>query len=224
MSQKELIFLIFSIAFSFKNVAFHFFSFLILGCVLKYIKVHIQTLIQFQYACKVFYTHYYYLNWLTEPVAVVGCGPDSAELVVKENLISFHAKLVRSKYLFHRVFMKEPVDDVYPEHVPGAPRGQSEACVAWVWVGIGPHEVSEGSLVRDFLHSLNLFDIRYMLYGRRKACMHAKDWVVYDCGDWQVVEEVGEKLPDCRVAIFPLTFSVETVHLSDLSSFMIPSQ
>lgn len=41
--------------------------------------------------------------------------------------------------------------------------------------------------------------------------MNAEDLVVDDAGEGEVVEHVGEIVPDGRVAVFAATFSVEPV-------------
>lgn len=71
---------------------------------------------------------------ITEAVAVVGCGPDGAELAVEELLVAFHAQLVRSIYLFHVVLVQEPVDDIDAKHVACASRRKSEARVVLIRV------------------------------------------------------------------------------------------
>jgi len=54
--------------------------------------------------------------------------------------------------------------------------------------------------------------------------MHAEYIVFYDCCNRQIVEKVCKKLPYSGRAVFSLAFGIETIHLSDLSCFMVPSQ
>ena len=129
-----------------------------------------------------------------------------------------------AEYLGHAVFVKEPVDDVHSKHIPSAPRRESEACVARVGVRVRPHQVSKWPLVRYFLYSFNFFDIRYVLNCRGEPCVHAEHVVFNDCGYGQVVEQIGEELPDERGPILALALRVEPVDLRDLSSFMIASE
>ena len=50
-------------------------------------------------------------------------------------------------------------------------------------------------------------------------------YLVFDeGGEGEVVEEVGEVSPYVRVAVLAQTFIVETVHLRDLSRFVVASQ
>ena len=41
---------------------------------------------------------------------------------------------------------------------------------------------------------------------------------------WEVVEDIGEVLPDVGVPILPHALVIESVDLSDLDSFMVASQ
>ena len=54
--------------------------------------------------------------------------------------------------------------------------------------------------------------------------METEDLVVNECSQGQVVEEVGETLPDICIAIFAQTFVVEAVDLRDLSGFVVSSE
>ena len=48
--------------------------------------------------------------------------------------------------------------------------------------------------------------------------------VVYQGGEGQVVEQVGEVLPHVGVAVLPQALVVEAVHLRDLTRLVVPSQ
>lgn len=54
--------------------------------------------------------------------------------------------------------------------------------------------------------------------------METKDLAVDQCGQGKVVEKISEVFPDVGIAIFPETFIVETVDLSDLSRFVVASE
>jgi len=125
-------------------------------------------------------------------IAIIRCAPDCAELPIKQNLISLHAKLMRSEYFGHTVFVKEPVNDVHSKHIPSSSRRQGEACVARVWIGIRPHQVGERAFVRDLLDPLDLLYIRYMLNCWREACVDAEHIVFDYCGYWKIVKQICE--------------------------------
>lgn len=51
--------------------------------------------------------------------------------------------------------------------------------------------------------------------------MHAKDFVVDDAGEGEIIEHISEVVPDCRVAVFATAFGVEAVGLSDAAGFVV---
>jgi hypothetical protein len=54
--------------------------------------------------------------------------------------------------------------------------------------------------------------------------MEAKDGVVNQCSEREVVEQIRKELPYISIAIFTEAFVVETVDLGDLSGFMVASK
>ena len=54
--------------------------------------------------------------------------------------------------------------------------------------------------------------------------MKTEDLVLDQCGEGEVVEEVGEKLPDVGIAVFAQTLVVEAVHLCDLTRLVVASE
>lgn len=54
--------------------------------------------------------------------------------------------------------------------------------------------------------------------------MESENRVFDECCEGDVVEEVGEVLPNISVAILPQTFIVESVDLCDLSRFVVASE
>lgn len=53
--------------------------------------------------------------------------------------------------------------------------------------------------------------------------MDAEDFAVDDCAENEEIEDLTAGFPDRSIAIFLLTFFVETVDLSNLTGFMITS-
>lgn len=51
--------------------------------------------------------------------------------------------------------------------------------------------------------------------------MHAEYLVVDDAGEGEVVEHVGEVVPNSRVAIFARALGVEAIRLSDAARFVV---
>lgn len=54
--------------------------------------------------------------------------------------------------------------------------------------------------------------------------MQTEDTVLNDRGQWQVVEERGEVLPDIRVAVLSQALIVEAVHLRDLFALVVATE
>lgn len=54
--------------------------------------------------------------------------------------------------------------------------------------------------------------------------MQAKDLVVNQGGEGEVVEEIGEVFPDVGVAVFAQTLIVEAVNLGDLARFVVAAE
>ena len=54
--------------------------------------------------------------------------------------------------------------------------------------------------------------------------MHCEHLIVDDRTDWEVVEDVGEVLPDLWIAVLLLALCVEAIDLSDLSGFVVSTK
>jgi len=92
-----------------------------------------------------------------EPVAVVRGRPYCRKLAIEQLLIAFLTDLMSSVDPDAAVCVQEALDDVCSEHVPGATVRKFEStCVV---VGIGPHQVSEGTFVWDLFYSFDLTDV-----------------------------------------------------------------
>ena len=51
--------------------------------------------------------------------------------------------------------------------------------------------------------------------------MDAQDFAVNDCRQCEEIEDLAARFPDRRVAVLLLALLVETVHLGDLSRFVV---
>lgn len=54
--------------------------------------------------------------------------------------------------------------------------------------------------------------------------METEYLVVDESGEGQEVKEISEVFPDIRVTVFPQTLVVETVHLGDLTRFVVAAE
>ncbi len=79
--------------------------------------------------------------------------------------------------------------------------------------------------MRDFLKPIQCSDVIQRVDAGTEATVEAKDLPVNQGGQRQVVEQVGEILPDVGVAVFAQAFVVESVNLesaNQVSQFFFP--
>lgn len=91
-----------------------------------------------------------------------------------------------------------------------------------LWVG--PHEIAEGTLVRDLHASVDESDLVDGLDLRGESSMDAEDFAFDDSSDSEVIEDFGAVFPWVGVAILSDRLVVETVHGRDLASLVISSE
>lgn len=152
-------------------------------------------------------------------MAVIWGTPDRGKLASEEHLVAVFAELVRSVNSSHVVGVKESFADVLAEYVSGASGRDAEA--RFVSFGVTPHEVCEGAFMRNFLDSLNLFNVAYLMNGRRETTMNGKDLVVDDGRNREVIKDIREHLPNPLVSVFLKALRLETIDGCDLPCFMI---
>lgn len=192
------------------------------------------------------------------PIAIIRRAPDGDDGAVEHDLVALHGELVRARDEVERVVVREGFGDVAAEEEARAARGEAPACDVCRWgelggsgevteegdgtVGVGPEEVAHGSVVRDFLLTVNraylphtMSKTVYQLTAHRtrthlvhtrqirtQAAMHAKDTAVDDSGEGEVVEDLAAVTPDVRGAVLALALVEEAVHLRDLPRLVVP--
>jgi hypothetical protein len=72
-----------------------------------------------------------------------------------------------------------------------------------------------------FPKSVDDFDLIYAVDRRTQAAMDAEDFVVDDATEREVVEHVGEIVPDSWVAVFAAALRVEAVRLRDAARLVV---
>lgn len=167
-----------------------------------------ELLVQLEYARKILV-----------PIAVIWGAPDSRQLPAKLLQVAILAELVGAVDACHIVFLEEAEADVLAEDVAGAAGGDAEA--GFVAVGVAPHQIRKGTLMRNLLHPLYLLDVVYVVQGGRESTVHAEYLVVDDGGYWEVVEHVRKQLPHPRIAILALALSIEAIYLSNLPRLVV---
>ena len=126
---------------------------------------------------------------------------------------------MRSKDFWNTVHMKKLVHYILPKHKSCPSRRYLEAISSRV--RIWPDQICKRSFVRDFLNSIDLRDLINLLNEWREAAMDAKMFVINHCSKRKVVKEVCNTCPNSRTVEFTLAFSVKTVNLCCLSTFVV---
>ena len=78
--------------------------------------------------------------------------------------------------------------------------------------------------MRHFLNAVEAADVVECVDARRETSMEAEDLVIDEGSEWEIVEEVGEELPDVCIAIFAQALVVEAVHLCNLSGLVVTAK
>lgn len=78
--------------------------------------------------------------------------------------------------------------------------------------------------MRNFLESIDVFDVVDHVQSRAKSAVHRKYLVVDYGADRKEVKNVCELLPDLWRAVFALALGVEAVDLRDLPSLVVATQ
>ena len=74
------------------------------------------------------------------------------------------------------------------------------------------------------MDSVKSSDIVQRVNAGRQAAVKAEDLILDQGGQGQVVEQIGEVLPDVGVAIFPEALIVEAVDLGDLAGLVVSAK
>jgi len=126
-----------------------------------------------------------------------------------------------SKDFINIVHMNELVNNVLPEHKPSSSRRYLEPfCFRF---RVTPNKISKGSFMWDLLDSIDLSNLVYFLYERRKSSMNTKVFIINNCCKRKIVKQVCYACPNCRAVELSLTLCIEPINLSCLSTLMIAS-
>ena len=75
--------------------------------------------------------------------------------------------------------------------------------------------------MRNLAEAVDDLDLIDAMDAGRQTTVDAEDLVVDDAGEGEVVEHVGEVVPDSSVAVLAAAFCVETVGLSNTSRLVV---
>jgi len=90
--------------------------------------------------------------------------------------------------------------------------------------GIGPHEVTEGTLVRNLHAAVDKADLIKGLDFRGEATVDAEDLALDDGTDTEVVEDLTAVLPGVDITVLAHGLFVETVDRGDAACLVIASK
>lgn len=89
--------------------------------------------------------------------------------------------------------------------------------------GVGPHEITERTLVRDLNSPVDGSDLVDGLDLWGEAAVDAQDLAVNDCSQRQIIKYFSAVFPRVGVAILSVDLVEEAVHLGDLPGLVVAS-
>jgi len=112
----------------------------------------------------------------------------------------------------------ELFDDVGAKEVARAARREAPPVNV---LGVGPHEVAHGALVRHLDLAVQHADLVQRVDGGRQAAVHAEDAVLDERGEREVVKDVDAVAPHVDGAVLAQALVVEAVDLRDLARLVV---
>lgn len=146
---------------------------------------------------------------------------DGDDIPVLTPIVPLHDQLMRSRDEGEPVVVVECFTDVLSKSVSCTTRTDSPSASV---IGITPEQIAHGTFVWDLLNPVERTYVLKSVDTRRKASVQTKDLVLNQCGQREVVEEVGKEFPDIGIAVFAQTLVVEAIDLSDLAGFVVAAE
>mmetsp|Transcript_7045 Transcript_7045/g.18173 ORF Transcript_7045/g.18173 Transcript_7045/m.18173 type:complete len:311 (+) Transcript_7045:154-1086(+) len=172
------------------------------------LEVPLETFVQLQHARNV-----------SAPVAIVGCTPDSDELVVEEPLVALHDELVRPGDEGQPVDVVELLADVPTKQIT-RPSGTETPAGNFLWVA--PQQVAHGPLVRHLLLPVDAPDLIDRRDARRQAPVHAQHHPIHQRSQAQIIKHLHAVPPHVECVVLSQALIVEPVNLRDLPRLVVP--
>mmetsp|Transcript_16426 Transcript_16426/g.40599 ORF Transcript_16426/g.40599 Transcript_16426/m.40599 type:complete len:318 (+) Transcript_16426:882-1835(+) len=138
--------------------------------------------------------------------------------VRKHPFVALHHQLVRPRDQLNVVHLVEGFHHVAAEEISRAPRAEAPAVAL---LGIAPEQIAHGSVVGHLALPVDRADLVQIRHHRREPPVHAKNLVLDQRGEREVVENFGAVPPDIHGTVLAQTLVVETVHLGDLPRFVV---
>ena len=139
---------------------------------------------------------------------------------------------MRATHQIQPVYLVELERHVLSEHPAGSSEVSAETTSQiqkWglplnVLFRVGPDEIGVESFVWNLLETVDRVDSVDGSNKRGETAMNTHDAVINERSNAQIVKNIGEIFPCIYSSVFQKTLIIETIHLSDLSSFVIPTQ
>lgn len=160
-------------------------------------------------------------EWENERMREERTRENGHDIPVLRPVVSFHDELMRAGNQSQAVIVVKGFGDILAKGVSGATGRYAPTATV---VGVGPEEIAHGTLVRNFLDPVEGTDIIEGINAGREAAVEAEDLIVDEGGEGEVVEEVGEVLPNIGVAVLAEALVVKAVNLGDLARLVIPAE
>lgn len=159
---------------------------------------------------------------VTTSVTIVGSGPHGDEVGVLEPVLeAIHNKLMSTSNQVNVVNVVELRGNLGSKKPSSTTRRQSPGLDV---LRVGPHQVAEGTLVRDLHSSLEKSDLVKSFYIGRQSTVNTEDLALNNGSDSEVIENFAAVLPRVRVSVLSDSLIVETVHGGDLSGLVVTTE
>jgi len=135
--------------------------------------------------------------------------------------MSFHDELMGSCDERETVDFVELLYDIGTEQVPRPPWTHPPPVHV---LRIAPHQIAHGTLVRNFVTSIQFPHVIQRIQTRTQSGVQAEDGMFDEGREGEVIEEIGEESPYLGRTVLSKAFVVEAVDLGYLTGFVISSE
>ena len=125
--------------------------------------------------------------------AVVRSREDGDQLSLGEEFVAVLDHLVGPADQIEVVLLEELLDDLWAERKAHSPAALVPGLYVFVW--IGPEEITEDSCLRDLDWPVDVQDLAEVIELGAEASVHAEDLVGDQSADWKAVEAVAKASP-----------------------------
>mmetsp|Transcript_18461 Transcript_18461/g.30602 ORF Transcript_18461/g.30602 Transcript_18461/m.30602 type:complete len:213 (-) Transcript_18461:635-1273(-) len=154
-------------------------------------------------------------------VAVIGSRKDSHHRFVVLPLVAFHHQLMGTGNKMKSVNVGKLFRNVLSEGVTGTTRRNTPTAAI---IRITPNQITHWSLMRHFLHSVQVSGVIQGIDTGRQASVKTKDAICHDRRHWKVVKGIREVLPNIGIAVLAKAFVVKSINLSNLTTLVVSPQ